>query len=111
MMNIPDALPMLEGLAGERYEELLPENNVAARIALRVPFYSPGRVAEKITTPALIQLAKDDVVTPYDVALKVARRIPMGEVLSYECGHFDPYIDPLFDTVVGDQLDFLRRSV
>jgi dienelactone hydrolase len=111
MMNTPDALPMAKRLAGDRYEELLPENNVAARIALRVPFYSPGRVAGKITSPALVQLAKDDVVTPYEVALKAARRIPKGEVLSYECGHFDPYVDPLFDTVVGDQLDFLRRSV
>lgn len=109
MMTSPDAFPMLERLAGERYEELLPENNVAARIALRVPFYSPGRVAEKITAPALLQLAKDDVVTPYDVALKAASRIPKGEVLSYECGHFDPYVDPLFDTVVTDQIDFFRR--
>lgn len=109
MMNTPNALPMLRRLAGDRYEELLPENNVAARIALRVPFYSPGRTAKKITAPALVQLAKNDVVTPYEVALKSARRIPNGEVLSYDCGHFDPYVDPLFETVVGDQLDFLNR--
>lgn len=111
MMNTPDALPMLKRLAGDRYEELLPENNVAARIALRVPFYSPGRTAKKITAPALVQLAKNDVVTPYEVALKSARRIPNGEVLSYDCDHFDPYVDPLFETVVGDQLDFLNRNI
>ncbi len=111
MMNTPDALSMLKRLAEDRYEELLPENNVAARIALTVPFYSPGRTAKKITTPALVQLAKDDVVTPYEVALRAVKRIPKGEVLSYDCGHFDPYVDPLFDTVVGDQIDFLRRNV
>jgi uncharacterized protein len=111
MMNTPDALPIGKALAGDRYEELLPENNVAARIALRVPFYSPGRTVKKITTPALVQLAKDDVVTPYEVALKAAERIPKGEVLSYDCGHFDPYVDPLFDTVVGDQIDFLGRHL
>jgi len=76
MMTSPDALPMAERLAGERYEELLSENNVAARIALRVPFYSPGRVVGRITAPALVQLAKHDIVTPYEVALKAVRRIP-----------------------------------
>lgn len=111
MMSSPDAMPGLKLLAGDRYEELLPQNNVAARIALRLPFYSPGRVAGRITCPALVQLAIDDVVTPYAVALKAARRIPRGEVLSYECGHFDPYVEPRFDTVVGDQIGFLRRSV
>jgi fermentation-respiration switch protein FrsA (DUF1100 family) len=109
MMSSPDAVGITERLAGDRYEELLPENDVAARVALRVPFYSPGRVAAKITAPALLQLAKLDEITPYGVALKAAKRIPKGEVLSYDCGHFDPYVDPLFDTVVSDQVDFLKR--
>jgi pimeloyl-ACP methyl ester carboxylesterase len=111
MMISPDAVGITERLAGDRYEELLPENNVAARIALRVPSYSPGRSASKITAPALVQLAQHDEITPYAVALKAAKRLPKGEVLSYDCGHFDPYVDPLFDTVVSDQLDFLQRSV
>jgi uncharacterized protein len=111
MMNVPDVELIGKRLAGDRYEELLPENDVAARIALRVPFYSPGRSMKKITAPALVQLAKGDVVTPYEVALKAAQRIPKGEVLSYDCGHFDPYVDPLFDTVVSDQIDFLRRHL
>lgn len=111
MMSSPDAMTGLKLMAGDRYEELLHQNWVAARIALRLPFYSPGRVTGKITCPALVQLAKNDVVTPYSVALKAARRIPRGEVLSYECGHFDPYVEPLFDTIVDDQIGFLRRSV
>ena len=40
MMTTPDATAMMKRLAGNRYEELLPENNVAARIALRVSFSS-----------------------------------------------------------------------
>jgi pimeloyl-ACP methyl ester carboxylesterase len=111
MMTSPDAFPMLRRLAGARYDELLAENDVAARIALRVPFYSPGRVAERITAPALVQLARHDVVTPYHVALKVARRIPRGETRTYDCGHFEPYVEPYFDSVVNDQIDFLRRYV
>ena len=111
MMTSPDAFPMLRRLAGARYDELLAENDVAARIALRVPFYSPGRLAERITAPVLVQLARHDVVTPYHVALKVARRIPRGETRTYDCGHFEPYVEPYFDSVVNDQIDFLRRNV
>ncbi|CAM4086265.1 hypothetical protein MYSE111917_09810 [Mycobacterium senriense] len=28
---------------------------------------------------------------------------------TYDCGHFDPYVEPLFSTVVADQLAFLHR--
>jgi hypothetical protein len=38
-------------------------------------------------------------------------RIPHGEVLSYDCTHFEPYLDPQFDTIVSDQIDFLDRHV
>lgn len=111
MMTSPDAAPMAVRLAGDRYEELLPENDVAARIALRVPFYSPGRRAHKITAPTLVQIAERDTVTPYDVALKAAQRIPNGEIRTYDCEHFEPYLEPYFDTVVADQLTFLAAHV
>jgi pimeloyl-ACP methyl ester carboxylesterase len=111
MMTSPDAAPMAERLAGDRREELLAENDVAARIALRVPFYSPGRSARKIAAPALVQIAMRDTVTPYDVALKAARQIPKGEVRTYDCAHFEPYLEPHFDTIVADQLTFLAAHV
>lgn len=111
MMTSPDALPMAERLAGDRYDELLDENDVAARIALRVPFYSPGRSAHKITAPTLVQIAEHDIVTPFDVAMKAARRIPKGEIRTYDCQHFEPYLEPHFDTVVADQLAFLATHV
>lgn len=111
MMTSPDAEPMVRRLAGDRVEELMCELDVAARIALRVPLYSPGRRAKHITAPTLVQIAKRDVVTPYKVALKAARRIPRGEVRTYDCTHFEPYLDPWFDTVVGNQLEFLTAHV
>lgn len=111
MMTSPDAAPMAKRLAGDRYEELLPENDVAARIALRVPFYSPGRRAHRITAPTLVQIAERDSVTPYDVALKAARRIAKGEIRTYDCQHFEPYLEPHFDTIVADQIAFLGTHV
>ena len=111
MMTSPDAAPMAIRLAGDRYEELLSENDVAARIALRVPFYSPGRRAHKITSPTLVQIAERDTVTPFNVALKAAKKIPKGEIRTYDCQHFEPYLEPYFDTVVADQLSFLATHV
>lgn len=111
MMTSPDAAPMAIRLAGDLYEELLPQNDVAARIALRVPFYSPGRLTPAITAPTLVQIAERDTVTPFEVALKAARRLPRGEVRTYDCQHFEPYLAPYFDTVVGDQLAFLAAHV
>ena len=111
MMTSPDAAPMAIRLAGDRYEELLPENNVAARIALRVPFYSPGRLAHKITAPTLVQIAERDTVTPFEVAIKAAKKLAKGEIRTYDCQHFEPYLEPYFDTVIADQLAFLTTHV
>lgn len=111
MMTSPDAAPMAIRLAGDLYEQLLPENDVAARIALRVPFYSPGRLASRVTVPTLVQIAERDTVTPFEVALKAARRLPRGEIRTYDCQHFEPYLEPHFDTVVGDQISFLVDHV
>jgi hypothetical protein len=98
-------------MAGDQLEKLLAENDVAARIALRVPFYSPGRHAATITAPTLVQLATEDDVTPYAKAQKIVTRIPKGEVRSYDCTHFEPYLDPHFEQIVTDQVAFLDRHV
>ncbi len=111
MMTSPDAYPLVVRLAGENVDKLMRENEVAARIALRLPLYSPGRAGKKITAPALVQVATQDVVTPVDVAQKAAKRIPGAEIRTYECSHFEPYLDPYFDAVVGDQIDFLDRTL
>ncbi|OBK86997.1 alpha/beta hydrolase [Mycobacterium sp. 1165178.9] len=116
MMTSPGAYELVEEMAGgeaaeHKREQLLAENDVAARIALRVPLYSPGRKVANITAPTLVQLAKRDDVTPYAKAKKIVARIPHGEVRSYDCSHFEPYLDPHFDGIVTDQIDFLNRHV
>jgi dienelactone hydrolase len=116
MMTSPGAYELVEEMAGgeaaeHRREEFLAENDVAARIALRVPLYSPGRKVADITAPTLVQLAKRDDVTPYAKARKIMARLPHGEVRSYDCSHFEPYLEPHFDGIVTDQIDFLNRHV
>jgi dienelactone hydrolase len=111
MMTSPGAYDLVLRMAGDKRDELLAQNDVAARIALRVPLYSPGRHVAKITAPTLVQLAIKDDVTPYATARKIVARIPKGEVKSYDCTHFEPYLDPHFEQIVTDQIAFLDRHV
>jgi uncharacterized protein len=111
MMTSPEAYPLVVRMAGEDQHRLATENEVAARIALKLPFYSPGRTGHQITAPTLVQVATLDVVTPVKVATKAAQRIPGAEIRTYDCSHFEPYLDPHFDGVVGDQIDFLTRTL
>lgn len=111
MMTSPDAWPLALRLIGDDLELFHRENAVAARIALRMPFYSPGRRTNRIKAPTLVQIALRDTVTPPAVAQRAAARIPRVEILTYDCLHFEPYLDPYFDDVVAAQIDFLRRAV
>lgn len=111
MMTSLGAYDLVMRMAGDKRDELLAENDVAARIALRVPLYSPGRTVAAITAPTLVQLAMRDDVTPYAKAKRIVARIPRGEVLSYDCTHFEPYLEPHFERIVTDQIAFLDRHV
>jgi alpha-beta hydrolase superfamily lysophospholipase len=112
VMTSPDAMVGLDHLIAEtgRPPDEYPQT-VAARIVLRIGFYSPGRVARAVKCPALVQIAERDAVTPHGVAMRAARRMRQPTVHSFDCGHFDPYVDPTFSTVVTDQLAFLRLNV
>ncbi|WP_328856508.1 alpha/beta hydrolase [Williamsia herbipolensis] len=103
--------------AEEAFERLVIESGlrrgdhpetVAARIALRIGLYSPARSASRVRCPALIQVAEGDTIAPAAAATRAARAIPDATVLTYDGGHFDPYVEPLFPSVVTDQLAFLR---
>lgn len=61
--------------------------------------------------PALVQVAAHDVVTPRAVAEKAAARMAEATVHVYDCGHFEPCVEPLFETTVAHQLDFLATHV
>jgi uncharacterized protein len=112
IMTTPDALPGLEqlivdsDLAADAYRQ-----DVAARIGLKIGLYSPERVVSKITCPALVQIARNDAITPRAVAERAARRIAHATVRIYDCSHFDPYVEPAFTGIIADQLAFLRENV
>ena len=111
-MTSPDAVPGAarlktdSGLTSGAFRE-----DVAARVVLRIGAYSPHRTAGRITCPVLVQIAEHDAITPSRVARRAAAKIPASTVHTYDCGHFDPYVEPFFSTVVADQLAFLARHV
>ncbi len=107
VMTSPDADPAVDRLAadsGLRRSDF--PDDVAARILVRIGFYSPMRHARRITCPALVQIATRDAITPAATARRAAERIPRGRHLEYPCEHFDPYVDPHFERIVADQLEF-----
>lgn len=109
VMATPDALPGVEGMAAADGTTLSDfPITVAARIVLRIGLYSPIRYAAAVTCPALIQVAADDALTPTPTARKAASRMARATLKSYPGRHFEVYVEPLFDSVVGDQLEFLR---
>jgi dienelactone hydrolase len=108
LMNAPDVYP--------GYTRLVPEgqtvpNEVAARLALRVITYRPGRDAAKIACPILFCVCESDSVAPAEPTLRYAAKAPRGEVRKYPEGHFAIYVDDAFERVVADQLAFLDRHL
>lgn len=86
-------------------------NEFAARAALRVGLYSPGRAAARIRCPLLVQVATGDAVTPPEPARRAARRAPLGELREYPGGHFSVYHGEAFERAVADQVEFLARAL
>lgn len=112
MMTTPDARPgMLKLISESGLAEGSYPQTVAARIAVSIGSYSPRRWAGRVACPALVQIVSDDAITPRAVAEAAAAQIRDSTVKVYPGGHFDPYVEPLFETVIADQIDFLTQHV
>lgn len=107
-MTTPDAQAGLMALCppGTRWE-----NRVAARVALRVATYRPGRLAARLRCPTLFCVCERDTVAPSHPTLGWAERTPRGEVRRYPVGHFDIYLGEWFERAVADQTAFLTRCL
>lgn len=87
-------------------------NEVCARIMLSAGSYRPGRQADRLPCPILIQIADRDTVAPTEAAEAAAWRAPgRAEVRRYPIGHFEIYLGEPFERSVADQLHFLGRHL
>lgn len=109
VFTTPDALP--------GYRSILPDDPtgwepaIPARILLRIATDRPIRRAKDITCPLLVCVNEQDLITPAGPALRAARLAPRGSSRIYPIGHFDCYAGDWFETVIGDQIDFLREAL
>lgn len=108
LMTAPDAKSGYEALMPAGYDH---PDRVAARVALRIPFYNPGRAAASLECPALFCVAMKDSVAPSRSTIWHVRKARKGRIKRYRTGHFDLYLEPWFEEVVADQVEFLRENV
>ena len=80
-------------------------------MGLRIPLYYPGRAAASLECPALFCVAMKDSVAPSRSTIWHVRKARQGRIKRYRTGHFDLYVEPWFDEVVADQIEFLRNTV
>ena len=106
-MSTPDAEPGYRAITGPTWR-----NEFAARFGLTAALYRPGRKADRLPCPILVQIADRDSVAPPAAAQEAAwRATGRAEVRTYPVGHFDVYTGEAFERSVSDQLHFLRRHL
>ena len=87
-------------------------NEICARIGLALPAYRPGRCANRLHCPILIQICQHDTVAPVAAAEAAARRAGThATLIHYDVGHFDVYLGLPFEQSVTDQIAFLTQAL
>jgi pimeloyl-ACP methyl ester carboxylesterase len=108
-LTTPDSLTYAEALnPGDRYPAW--QQAVAARSAMRLGFYRPGRFAAHARCPLLVVVPEADGVAPSGPAVRAAQRAPRGEVFRVPGGHYAPLLSG-HEAAVEAQLEFLGRTV
>lgn len=85
-------------------------NEISTSWALTLALYRPNTMTPRLPCPALFCIATADVVVPPSAMEDGARRGGAKvEVRRYPVDHFDIYVPPAFERVVGDQVEFFAR--
>ena len=91
-LTTPDSLNGATALnPGNRYPQW--QQTVAARSAVRVGFYRPGRFASRIRCPLLVVAHQADGVAPPKPAIRAAQRAPRGQLACLPGGHYAAFLD------------------
>jgi pimeloyl-ACP methyl ester carboxylesterase len=110
LLTTPDAQDSAAALNPEnRYPDW--QQRVAARAALRVGFYRPGRFAQRVRCPLLVVVCDQDQSALAGPAVRAARRAPDADLLRLPGGHYAPFLDQHEKTVDGELAFLLRHLV
>ncbi len=109
MLSTPDAIA-----DGERALQAAShpdwQQAVAARSALRLTLYRPGRYASRVRCPLLVLVCEQDQTSLVEPSVKAANRAPHAELVRMPGGHYAPFLDG-HEQAAEAQLSFLRRHV
>jgi pimeloyl-ACP methyl ester carboxylesterase len=106
MLSTPDSLDGDRALnPGNRYPDWRQE--IAARSALRIGFYRPGRHASRVRCPLLVVVCDNDRTALAEPAIRAAKRAPGSELVRLPGGHYEPFLDG-HERTVETELRFLR---
>jgi pimeloyl-ACP methyl ester carboxylesterase len=108
MLSTPDALQSDQALQRDQYPDW--SQTVAARSALRLGFYRPGRQAARVRIPLLVLVCEQDQSAPAEPAVRAARRAPRAELVRLPGGHYEPFLSG-HEQAVAAELSFLRRQL
>ncbi|MER7580249.1 alpha/beta fold hydrolase [Kitasatospora sp. NPDC097691] len=86
------------------------EQTVAARIALQLPGYRPGRHASRIRCPLLVVVCDQDQSALPGPAVGAARHAPNAEVVHLPGRHYAPFLEA-HEQAARTQIAFLRRHL
>ncbi|UJA20838.1 alpha/beta fold hydrolase [Thermoleophilia bacterium SCSIO 60948] len=109
LLTAPDSAPGVRRLIDATGHDA--DDEVAARFALVVAGYRPGRRASKIRCPILICACDRDTITPASAAIRLGSRAGRAQIRTYPVEHFDIYFDEAFESTIADQIAFLERVV
>ncbi len=84
------------------------QQTVAARFALRVGSYRPGRRAASVRVPLLLVVGDHDRSAPPGPAVNAARQAPRSELVRLPGSHYAPFLEA-HESVVDAELSFLNR--
>ena len=109
VVTTPDALDGDRALNPEnRYPDW--QQAVAARSALRLGLYEPGRAARRISCPLLVVVCDNDQTALIRPGLRVAERASRAELIRLPGGHYAPFLEA-HDAAAEAQVSFLRRHL
>lgn len=115
VVGAPGSLAVLSSPDAEPdYRAILPngwDNRIAARAALSLLTYQPGRSARRVKCPLLVTLGSHDVITPPRRAERLLRRAPDVEVRWFPVRHFESFADPASGAMLAEVAQFLTRHL
>lgn len=93
---------------GNRYPDW--QQAVAARSALRLGFWRPGRYASRARCPLLVLVCDQDQSALAEPAVRAAQRAPGAELVRMPGGHYEPFLGG-HELAVNAELSFLSRHL